>query len=164
MHHAASEDLDPAALFTYITSRAAADQAADIHLGTGFGKWKIRRTETDFHRLAKHFLYEKIKGLLQIGERNVFVHIQSFTLVEKTMRPRADGFIAVYATGTDDPDRRLLRFHHPGLHAAGMGAQEPVRIPMYIKCILHIPRGMVFRQVERREIMPVVFDLRPLRY
>ena len=106
---------------------AAADQAADIHLRTGFREWKIRRAETDLHRFAEHFLHKKIKRLLQIGERNIFIHIQSFALVEKTMRPGADGFIPVYAARTNDPYGRFLFFHHPGLHTAGMGAQQPVR-------------------------------------
>ena len=122
MHHSAAEYLHPTAVLAYITTCAAADQAADVHFGAGFGEWKIRRAETYLHLFAKHFLHEKIKGLLQVGERNIFVYIQSFGLVEKTMRPGADGFIPVYAAGTNDPDGRFLLFHHPGLYAAGMGA------------------------------------------
>src|SRR5664279_3705805 len=159
MHHATAEDFHPARLLTHVATRTSADQAADVHLRTGFRERKIRRPETNLYRFAKHLLHKEIEGLLEVGERNIFIHIQSFTLVKKTMRSGTDGFITVHAAGADDPDRRLLFFHHPGLHAAGMGAQQPVRIPMNIKCVLHVPRRMIFRQVEGSEIMPVVFDL-----
>ena len=76
------------------------------------------------------------------------------------MRPRADGFIAVHTARTNDPDRRLLFFHYARLHTAGMRAQEPVRVFMYVESILHVAGRMIRRQVQRSEIMPVVFDLR----
>ena len=54
----------------------------------------------------------------------------------------------------------FLLFHHPGLHAAGMGSQQPVGVLMDIKSILHVPGRVILRQIQRGEIMPVVFDLR----
>ena len=79
------------------------------------------------------------------------------------MRTGTDGFVSVHAARTNNPDGRFLFFHYPRLNAAGMGAQEPVRVFVNIKCILHIPRRMIFRQVERCEIMPVVFNLGTFR-
>src|SRR5665213_2965849 len=76
------------------------------------------------------------------------------------MRPRTDGFVAVNPTRADDADRWFLFFHYPGLHAAGMRAQEPVRILMNIKSVLHITRRMIRRKVQCGKIVPVVFYLR----
>src|SRR5258705_11153352 len=75
------------------------------------------------------------------------------------MRAGADGFVSVHAARTNNPDGRFLFFHYPRLNAAGMRAQEPVRIFMNIKCVLHVPCRMIFRQVECCEIMPVVLNL-----
>ena len=69
------ENLHPAGMFANITSRAATDQAADIHLRTGFGKRKIGRTKTDLHLSTEHFLHEKIQGLFEIGKGNIFIYI-----------------------------------------------------------------------------------------
>src|SRR5450432_1846654 len=63
--------------------------------------------------------------------------------MKKTMSPRADSFVSVHTTRTNDPDGRFLFFHHPGLHIAGMRSQQPVRILMNIKRVLHIPRRMI---------------------
>src|SRR5258705_11809633 len=79
------------------------------------------------------------------------------------MRAGADGFVSVHAARTNNPDGRFLFFHYPRLHAAGMRPQEPVRIFMNIKCVLHVPRRMILGQVEGCEIMPVVFNLRAFR-
>ena len=77
------------------------------------------------------------------------------------MSAGTDGLVAVDPSRTDDPDRRLLPFHRPGLNAAGMGTQQPVGLLMDIKSILHVPGRMVLRKIERCEVVPVVFDLRP---
>ena len=80
------------------------------------------------------------------------------------MRTRTNGFVSVHAARTNNPDRWFLFFHYPRLYAAGMCAQQPVRILMNIKCVLHVPRRMIFGQVERCEIVPVIFNLRTLCY
>src|SRR5580704_4691354 len=94
----------------------------------------------------------------------MFVYIQTFTLRKKTMRAGADGFVSVHAARTNNPDGWFLFFHYPRLNTACMRAQEPVRIFMNIKCVLHIPRRMIFGQVERCEIMPVIFYFRAFRH
>ncbi len=76
------------------------------------------------------------------------------------MCPGADGFVSVHTARTNNPDGWFLFFHYPRLNTAGMCAQQPVRIFMNIKCVLHVPRRMIFGQVKCCEIMPVVFDLR----
>src|SRR5450432_3196665 len=73
------------------------------------------------------------------------------------MCPGADGFVSIHPARTNNPDGWFLLFHYPGLNTAGMRAQQPVRIFIDIKCVLHIPRRMILAQVECGEIMPVVF-------
>src|SRR5436305_5801966 len=80
------------------------------------------------------------------------------------MRTRTDGFVSVHAARTNNSNRWFLFFRYPRLYTAGMCAQQPVRILMNIKCILHVPRRMIFGQIKCCEIMPVVFDLRTLCY
>src|SRR5262249_17857742 len=104
MHHAASQYFYPSGMLTHIATNTSANEATDIHFSTRFSKRKIRRTETNLYILTKHFLYEKIKCLLQIGEGNIFINIQSFCLMKKAMRPCTDSFIPVNTTGTNNPD------------------------------------------------------------
>src|SRR5258706_11598672 len=82
--------------------------------------------------------------------------------MEKTMCPCTDSLIPVYTSGTDNADGGLLLFHHPRLYTTGMGTQEPIRLLMNIKSVLHIPRRVIFRKIQGSKIMPVVFDLRTL--
>ena len=164
MNHAAAEDLHPTGILADIATLAAADAAVDVHLGARLGEREIGRTEPHLHILSEHFLDKEINGLLQIGERNMLIHIQPFRLMEETVRAGADGLVPVNAAGTNDPDGRFLCFHHPRLHAARMRTQQPVGIAVNIEGILHVPRRMVLGQVEGGKIMPVVFDLGSLRY
>src|SRR4030095_2717335 len=105
MHHAAAKYLQPTGFLTYVAAGAFAQHATDIHLSTWFGKWKIRRTETDLYPAiggAIHFFCKKVKRLFQISERNIFIYIQTFHLVEETMTSCTYGFISIYTTGTNN--------------------------------------------------------------
>jgi hypothetical protein len=71
---------------------------------------------------------------------------------------------AIGAAGRDDPERRLLAHHRADLHRRGVRAQQhapPLAIrPVEIEGVVHRPRRMILRDVERGEIVPVVLDLR----
>ena len=159
MDHAAAEDLNPSGMFADAAAYAAADTAIDIHFGAGFREGEIGRAEADANVFAEHFLHKEIQGLFKIREGDVLVHIQTFGLMEEAVCPGADGFIPVDATGADDADGRTLLFHRAGLDAAGVGTQQPIGMLMDIKGILHVPGGVIFREIQRGEIVPVVFDL-----
>src|SRR5689334_8393306 len=73
------------------------------------------------------------------------------------MRTSADRFVTVYAARTYDTQRQPALFHFTYLNIAGVRAQQPVGILMYIKCILHITRRMMFRKIKCGEVVPVVF-------
>ena len=67
--------------------------------------------------------------------------------------------------GRDHVERRALRLHRADLHRRGVGAQDLrlllALMPFEVESVLHRPRRMEFRHVERGEIMPLVLDLRP---
>jgi hypothetical protein len=123
MDHAAAQDFDPAGMFANAATDSAADAAVDVHFCTGFCEREIGRAETDADIFSEHFLYKEVKGLFQVGKRDVLVHIQPFGLVEETVCPGADGLVAVHAAGADDPDGRPLFLHRAGLYAAGVRTQ-----------------------------------------
>src|SRR5688572_15270417 len=107
MHHAAAKDLEPAGFLTHVTTGAFAKHTTDIHLGAWFSKGKIGGTETDLYIAAIHFFYKKVKRLFQIGERNIFIDIQTFHLVKETMTPRTHRFISIHTAGTNNADRQF---------------------------------------------------------
>ena len=65
---------------------------------------------------------------------------------------------AVHAPGRDHAQRRFVVFHVTHLHWRGVRAQQPVGVE--IKGIVHRPRRVVRRDIERLEIVVVVLDLR----
>ena len=79
--------------------------------------------------------------------------------MEETVAAGADGFIAVHPARHNDAQGQFALFHLPDLHIAGMGAQQPVWILLYVEGILHIPRRVVLRQVQGSEVVKVVFNL-----
>src|SRR5690606_15365097 len=72
-------------------------------------------------------------------------------------RVRHVGIAAIDAARNDHAHRWLLAFHHSHLHGRGMRAQQPpVR---KIERVVHCPCGMIRRDIQRFEVVPVVFDL-----
>ena len=64
----------------------------------------------------------------------------------------------------DDPDRRLLAHHGADLHRRGMGAEQFALAPLirlHVKGVMHLPRRMLGRDIERGKIMEIVLDMRP---
>src|SRR5688572_21236534 len=123
MHHTAAKDFKPACFLAHIAAGTLAKHAADIHLGAGLSKWKIRRTETDLYIAAIHFFCKKVKRLFQISERNVFINIQSFNLVKETMASCTHRFISVHTAGTNDTDRQFAFLHFTYLNIACMSTK-----------------------------------------
>ena len=68
--------------------------------------------------------------------------------------------IAIDAARHDHPNRRLLCLHDTHLHRRGMRAQQPAVAE--IERVMHRPRGMIRGNVQRFEVMPVVFDFRTI--
>src|SRR5690606_21418111 len=149
-------------MFANPAAFTSTNQTTDVHFGTGFGKRKIGGTKSHLYIFAKHFLHKKVQCLFKVGKAYRFINIQAFYLVKKTMRTGADGFVAVHSTGTDDSDRELSLLHFSDLHIAGMGTQQPVGAAfalctVYIKSILHVTCGVIFRQIQGGKIVKVIF-------
>ena len=107
---------------------------------------------------TEHFLHKIIKRLFQVGKAYVFVNKQTFYLVKNAVRPGRNSFVAVHAARRKRTDGRLLVFHYPHLHAGGMRTQQ--HIAFHKKSVLHVAGRVVFREVQGRKIMPVVFNFR----
>src|SRR5216117_585760 len=106
MHHAASKNFEPTSMFANAATLAFAKGTTNIHFGTGFSKWKKRRTETNLYIRAIHFFHKEVKCLFQIGERNIFINIQTLNLMKEAMTSCTYCFIAIYTTGINSADRQ----------------------------------------------------------
>ncbi len=60
-------------------------------------------------------------------------------------------------------DRRLLGLHHPDLHRRRVRAQQHLLrlAEVHVQRVLHRPRRVAGREVQRLEVVPVVLDLGP---
>ena len=97
----------------------------------------------------------------QVGEADVFINDQTFHLVEH----RGVGLIVVVtidASRRDNTDRRLLVFHGADLHAGGLGAQQASGIEP--ESVVVSARRMVTRDIQRIEVVVIVFDFRARRH
>src|SRR5215472_17934059 len=66
--------------------------------------------------------------------------------------------VAVHGSGNDDLKRGLAAFHGPDLYRRCMRAQHAATGNK--ESILHVPRGMIFGNIEGLEVVIVVFDIR----
>lgn len=109
---------------------------------------------------AKQFACKVKQRLLQVGKRHIFIDVKSLNLMEEAVGARRDSLVAVYASGTDDADWRLLRRHHACLHRRCVRAEQHVRRTLDEECVLHVARRMVGSEVQSREHVPVVLHFR----
>src|SRR5262249_55223973 len=116
MHHAAAEDLDPAAPFAHRAARAVARPAAHIHFGARLGVREEARTETQARTLAEHLAREGEQRPLQVRQRNAFADDEPFELREHRRMREIQVIFAIDAAWHDDADRRLMRLHVADLH------------------------------------------------
>src|SRR6185503_16876905 len=85
---------------------------------------KVMRTETDPDVVAEQFFENKLNRSLQVGSRNALINIQTFDLLEGRVMGRVGVIAAVDAAGDNDPDGRLLFFHHANLHRGSVRSQQ----------------------------------------
>ena len=116
VNHAGTHNLQPAGALADIAALAAADVAADVHLGARLGEGKIGGTHPDLGVRSEHLAHEDQDGLLEVGERYVPVHVKAFHLMEDAVGAGGDGLVAEYSARADNPDRGLAVLHGPHLH------------------------------------------------
>ena len=146
MHHAAAAHFQPFAVVAH-----------DVDFGGRLGKGEKRGAETHLQVIALEKAADKIgKHRFQIGHAHAFFHPQAFGLV-KHRRMGGVGIDAVNPTGRDDADGRVFLVEHiADLNRRSVRAQNIA--VFHIKRILHGARGVVLRNIERLEIMEIVFD------
>nr|AOO54644.1 phenylalanyl-tRNA synthetase subunit alpha [uncultured bacterium] len=159
MHHAATADLQPAVL------------PAHIHLGGRLGEREERGTETHLHVFGLEIVLQEIcDHTFEIGETHALADPQAFDLMEHR-RVRRIGVHAVNAPRRDDADVghavQMRIFRHVRLHVANLDrrsvrAQHVLLVD--VERVVHGTRRMVFRDIQRGEIVEIVFDLGTFRY
>ena len=157
VNHACAEDFHPTALRTR-------GIPPDVHFKTGFGEGEEGGTHPVFDLAVEHHFGEHHQGFLQFSEGDVFVDVQGFDLMEQEIGFIVDGFIAVHASGHDGADGRFAREHVSDLRRRGVRAQQQIVLRIVVifaneERVLHIARGVLRREIERGEIVEVVFEL-----
>ena len=145
MHLARARDFEPAGA------------EAHVDFGGRLGERKKRWPKADREIVALEEVAQKFgEHALQVGERHILVDPQAFDLVEHR-RMRGVAVDAVHASRHDDLDRRRVGFHVAYLHVRRVGAEHAAALD--IERVVHRPRRMVLRHVERREIVEIILDL-----
>ena len=93
---------------------------------------------------------------LHVREGDALVDHEAFDLV-KHRRVRDVVIVAIHAPRRDHRERRLAREHRADLHRRGVRAQQLA--VGKIERVVHRPRRMIGGDVERFEVVEVVFDL-----
>ena len=81
-------------------------------------------------------------------------------------RMRLVAVAAIGAARTDHADRRLLLQHGADLDRRGVGTQHlalALGVRLEEEGVVHVPRRMAWREVERREVQPIRLDIGTLR-
>src|SRR5829696_4048763 len=94
MHHAASQDFQPARLLANRASGAATNKTLHIHFGRWFREWKVICAKTRPHILAEHSPREIDQRPFQVGKGDILADHESFHLVELDLGTRRDLLIA----------------------------------------------------------------------
>ena len=143
---------------------AAAENAGSVEFDGRLGERKIAGAKARLHSFAEKLLHEIIDGAGEIAEGDVSVDGQPFDLV-KHERVRGVGIVAaIHLAGNDDAYRRLALFHGVDLHGRSVRAQKqrPGRAfgQVQVKGVHIVADGMMFRNVQRFEIVIRRFDFR----
>ena len=115
------------------------------------------RTEADAGRFAEHPLSKGGKRALQVAHRDAFVHNQPLQLMEQRRVRCVQRIGTVNATGGDDANRRFGVLHRADLDRRGLRTEQ--NVVGDIKGVLRVTRRMVFRNVQRLEVVVIQFHL-----
>ncbi len=150
MDHAAAQHFQPA-------GAAIGLLPGDVHFRTRLHEREVARAETHLEVALEEGAHELGQGALEVGEGGVLIHQQAFNLMEH----RRVGLVAVAAVhlaGGNHAQRRLVVAHVAHLHTGGMRAQQAAIAE--VEGVVHGARRVVRREVQRLEVVPVVFDFR----
>ena len=165
VHHAGAEDFHPSitradfdrfAFLVYFTSISA--------LGSVNGKKCGRKRASTFVDFEEGF-DEIDQATFEVAHMNAFFDHQAFDLVEHG-RVRRIPIVAIDAARRENADRRLLAGHGSDLNRRRMRAQH-FRIAAFRRFheerVVGFAGRVTFREVQRGEIVPVIFNVRAFR-
>ena len=161
VHHAAAEDLHPVLAFAELDD-GAGTVALDVHLEARLREGEEGRAEAHDDAVdLEEGLAEFFQNPAQIADMRLLVDDKAFDLMEHR-RMGGVGILAIGLAGNDDADRRLLAFHGADLHWRSVGAQH-LALALFIRLeeegIVHLAGRMAFREIQRREVVIVGFDI-----
>ena len=164
--HPRAEDLDPARALAQGVARAVrqraappAGEAGHVGLDARLGEREVARPQPDLALAPEDRADELEQHALEVRQRDVLVHGEALDLVEHR-RVRGIGVAPVDAAGDDHVHRRLVQLHGADLDRRGVRPEDD--LVRHVERVLHRPRRMRGRHVERREVVVVELDLGPL--
>ena len=162
MHHPAADNLHPVLALTDADLVARA-LIAHVHLRARLGEGEVVGAEAYLHVAFEIGADELHQAPLEVAHIGGLVDHQPFGLVEHG-RMRLVGVAAIGPALRDNADRRLLVQHRADLHGGRMGAQDQ-RIAVLVRLfqeegIVRFARRMIGREIQRREIVEIVLDIR----
>ena len=152
-------EFDPAGILADRAAVARADDAGSGQLGAGFGEWEVARTESRVRTPGRKLRQEGVQRAFQVGHADAFVNVETFDLVKHRRVRGIERVRAVTAAGRDNPHRRLPGFHSPDLDRRSVAAETSR--PRQIEPGPGVARRVVGFEVQGREVVPVVLDVRP---
>src|SRR3989338_3187494 len=130
------------------------------------GERKEARTESYLDvRAPEQFPEKSLERFLEIRKRNVFAHREALHLKELRLVRHVGCFVAEHLARHNDAVWRLtavlyLRLHVAYLDVGCMRAQNEPRLVFDEELVLHIPRRVVFGNVQRIEVVPFILEKR----
>ena len=94
VHHSSTTDFYPAALLTYGTAFAAADQARNINLCAGLSEWEKRGTEAYFGFLTKQLFGKVVQCIFKVRKAHLLVYVKAFYLMEDAVCSGRNSLVA----------------------------------------------------------------------
>src|SRR5215213_2205439 len=157
MHHSGTAQLDPARVFTNATASALAFETTEIKLRARLGERKVRRAKARHSVWPKHPSQKLRDRALQVRHRDAAIDTQAFDLEEHRIVCGIWSVTTKHTARRDHPDRHATTLHRVDLHGRCLRAK---RKPIGgIERVLPRARRMVLRNVERIEVIEVLFDL-----
>ena len=162
MHHAAAQHFQPVRALADFDNAAGA-LALHVHLGRRLRERKEVRAETCRHIVdLEEGLHEIDEATFQVAHVDAFLDDEAFHLVEHRRVGRVP-VIAEHAARHEDADRRLFGHHGAHLHRTRMGTEhfrQRIVAGLQEEGVMRLARRVAFGEVQRREIVPVVLDVR----
>ena len=127
--------------------------ALHIHLTAGLREGEVVGTETHDGLLAVDLLHHGNQSALQIAHGDVFIHHQTFDLME---HGGVGGICLVFPehpAGSQHTEGGLVVLHEADLHGAGLGTQQNAVVIGEVEGVAAIPGGMTLFDIQTGEVV-----------